>query len=158
MTSWETRAALILVALAFCPLTGRGQTTPPEHPPASVTYEQFMKLDAAQRSDVWGTLIPETKAALMRMHAERWLEHNRGRLTDRQAQLVEEAIAFVTPALYRNPHDPELLKQEAALRAKLLCGLRQSDAINAFKVLSPEAVSSDWRADLWTWLEHCLFG
>ena len=126
--------------------------------PATISYNDFVKLDAAQRVDLWGRMSPENKSAIVRTHAERWLDRNRGRLTAGQTALVEEAIAFLSPELYKNPTDPEQLKRQDALEAKLKCGLRRSDLINAFGVVSPPSTNSDWRADLWAWFEDCIIG
>lgn len=151
-------AQIVLVVLALCPARSEKQQSAAQSTPVTVTYDDFLKLDAAQRVDLWGTMSPEDKSAIVRTHAERWLDRNRSRLTAGQTALVEEAIAFLTPELYRNPNDPEQVRREEALRAKLKCRLRRSDVMSAFKVVSPPAATSTWRDDLWAWLEGCVFG
>ncbi|RPJ83558.1 MAG: hypothetical protein EHM13_07135 [Acidobacteria bacterium] len=57
----------------------------------------------------------------MRTHAERWLEANRSRMSGAQIAAMQEAIAFLTPEIYRQPDKPELVEQERAIKDKLTC-------------------------------------
>jgi endonuclease/exonuclease/phosphatase (EEP) superfamily protein YafD len=97
-----------------------------------IPYEKFMKLDASSRRARFERANAETRATIMRTHAERWLAANRARLTSAQVDLVQQVIALVTPALYRNPTDPELKKQLDALEARLRC----ASGVNETNVLS----------------------
>ena len=122
-----------------------------------ISYDQFMKLDSASRTSRFREVNPETKAMIMRTHAERWLAANRGRLTNGQVALVQEAIDFVTPALYRNPSDPELKRKSDALEAKFKCRLRHSDMMAAFGP-SQAPPPASWLDDMSAWFSGCLFG
>ena len=122
-----------------------------------MSYDQFMKLDSVSRVSRFREVNAETKAMIMRTHAERWLAANRGRLTNDQVALVREAIGFVTPALYRNPSDPELKQKSDALEAKLNCRLRHSDMMAAFSPGQAPPPAS-WLDDLSAWFSGCLFG
>jgi len=122
-----------------------------------ITYEAFIELDYAARAERFRETNAETKAMIMRTHGERWLAENRARLTTGQVDLVREAIAFVTPALYLNPTDPDTLRRTEALEAKLRCRLRHSDIMIAFKVSQPPANAS-WVDDFSIWFNGCLLG
>jgi len=124
----------------------------------NVPYGAFMTLSSRQRLDRFGTMTPENKAAIMQTHAQRWLELNRARLTSGQTALVQEAISFLTPALYRNPQEPEQVKKEEELKSRLNCRLRRSDVMEAFGAVRPPIPNSSWFDDLWVWFEDCVLG
>jgi hypothetical protein len=116
-----------------------------------------MKLPRRQRTERFSALSPEDKALIMRTHAEQWLEKNRGRLSTGQVGLVQTAIDFVTPALYRTPNDPELVKKSKALELGLQCRVRRSDVLEAFGP-SRSPVPASWLDDMWAWFESCIVG
>ena len=145
----------VIVVLALGPSSAANQGT---SRPATVeiSYEEFMKLDASSRRARFERANAETRATIMRTHAERWLAAHRSRLTGSQVALVQEVIALVTPALYRNPDDPELKKQFAALDARLRCRMRHSDVMAAFKP-SRDPIPASWLEDLQFWLSECFW-
>lgn len=64
-------------------------------------YDGFMTLSLDQRRARFDALSAEAKAGIIRTHAERWLESNRGRLTASEAAVFDEIVAFITPEIYR---------------------------------------------------------
>lgn len=121
-------------------------------------YESFMKLSTDQRRAHFDTLGPDAKARLKRTHAERWLAENRRHLTPAQAALVEEAIAFFTPALYQHPADGAKRRQEDDLRSRLVCSLSSHQVGAAFTFL-PQPEKLTWRGavDEWlAWFSECV--
>ena len=155
---WTPKIGVIIVFLGFSAVDLQGQQSTTRPVGGSITYDAFMKLDSRQRLDQFGTMTPENKAAIMQTHARRWLDMNRGRLSLGQIALVQEAIAFLTPALYRNPQEPEQVTREDALKSRLKCRLRRSDVIEAFGAVRPTAPNSSWFDDLWAWFEDCVLG
>lgn len=129
-----------------------------------VPYEEFVKLLPDARRDQFARLSAELKAHITRTHAEHWLAANRNRLSAEQIAVTTEAIAFVTPAIYLQPNDPEIAKQEDAVKHKLACVLGRDNARDAFVLDVPPAASSgarDWRStlDAWFWwFSECVLG
>ncbi len=73
----------------------------------------------------------------MRTHVERWLKINRGRLSDEQISVVEEAIAFITPDKYEEDRDIEKVEREAmALEKKVFAAFSEEDAM---QMVSPRS-------------------
>lgn len=144
---------LVLVwALGLSGAANQGTSRPAA---VQIPYEEFMKLDPSSRRARFERANAETRATIMRTHAERWLTANRARLTSTQIDLVQQVIALVTPALYRNPTDPELKKQLDALEANLTCRMRHSDILAAFKP-SRDPIPASWLEDLQFWFGECL--
>lgn len=117
-----------------------------------------MRLGPAETASRFAAMTPEEKAAVVQTHARVWLERNRSRLTARQVAVVQEAIDFVTPELYRSPDIAQQVKREEELRAKLRCQVPRSDVMAAFGVLRPRTAESSWFDDLWAWFEDCVIG
>lgn len=117
-----------------------------------------MALSREQRTARFANLTAENKAAIMRTHAEKWLEKNRGRLSATQAATVQKAVDFVTPALYRQPLARELVEKSDALKGELQCRLRRSDALEAFGPSRSPLPPTGWLDDVWTWFEVCVIG
>jgi hypothetical protein len=122
-----------------------------------ISYDQFMKLDPGLRAARFQDANADTKAMIMRTHAERWLAGNRARLTSGQVTLVQEAIALVTPALYGRSVDPELTRKSQEVEAKFKCRLRHSDILAAFNPTGTPMPAS-WLDDMTAWFTGCLFG
>ena len=140
------RACLFLaLALAVSPQTPA--TTPDSQ------YKEFMKLSATERTKAFQSAEPETKAVLKRIHAERWLTANSRRLSREQIDLVKEAIAVLTPALYESPPDPGVTKKSLDLQLKLQCALWRSDVIAAFQF--DEDGKSGRFDDFMFWMKQC---
>lgn len=154
---WTTTLGAIVTAVAFL---GGPQGQGPRRPAATsgTTYQEFMKLAPQQRTARFAALSPENKALIKRTHAEQWLEKNRGRLSAGQVDLVQKAIGFVTPTLYRTPNDPELVKKSKALESELRCRVRRSDAIEAFGPSRSPIPRASWLDDTWAWFESCIVG
>jgi hypothetical protein len=128
-----------------------------------VNYEEFVALADVRRREAFGVMSPEEKAFVKKAHAQRWLDQQKGELSTRQVQVVEAAIAFITPSLYRDPADPELLKSELRLKAELSCALGREIAASAFRLERGTAATPDrsWRGyvDRWlAWFEDCARG
>jgi hypothetical protein len=127
-----------------------------------VSYEAFMRLDQDARRTTFAQLSAETKSALKREHARRWLARNEGQLTGRQQALLHEAIAFLSPELYRSPPAAALRRQEDDLRQRLQCGLGQAQLIEALTFLGPQpapqpAPTWDERVNEWlVWFSDCV--
>jgi hypothetical protein len=129
-----------------------------------VSYDEFVKLSLDTRRDQFARLSADQKAHIKRTHAERWLAANRHRLSAEQIAVTTEAIAFVTPEIYLQPNDPEIAKQEEAVKQKLACVLGRDHARDAFVIDAPPPAPSgarDWRntIDAWfSWFSECVLG
>lgn len=146
---------MIAVAVVLTTILNLGTMHTQE--PLEVQYEEFMALSKERRMVRFAGLDPVNKARIMRAHAERWLEQHRRRLSRRQVALVEKAIAFLTPGLYRTPRDVEIERRSKALEGELRCGLRHSDMLEAFDPLRSPVSRASWLDDMWNWLELCFF-
>jgi len=146
---------MIMVVVGAVGLNGNTRQDTSGPGTVQISYEEFMKLSSSSRRARFSGANPETKAIIMRTHAERWLAANRGRLTTGQVSLVEQLIALVTPAWYRNPVDPEAKRKFDALEAQLRCRVRRSDLMAAFKP-SLDPVPASWLDDLRAWFGDCL--
>ena len=149
-------AATILIASSAVTLTFAGQTP---SPPSEITYDEFVKLDRAARTKRFNTLSADSKALIKRTQAERWLADNRLRLSGLQIAAVTDAIAFVTPDIYRQPDDPAIRKREESVKQKLTCALGRDVATQAFALHPPPpSAPITWRStvDSWlSWFEDC---
>jgi hypothetical protein len=85
---------------------------------APVTYDAFMKAPFEERVRLFNEAKPETRAALIREQIQRWLAIRRAKLSPEQVQVMEENLAFVTPALYQGPPKREDRERAQALEAK----------------------------------------
>jgi hypothetical protein len=127
-----------------------------------LSYDEFVKLSPDARRDQFVRLRAEQKAHIKRTHAERWLAANRSRLSAEQIAVTSEAIAFVTPDIYLQPNDPEIAKQQEAVKQKLACVLGRDNAQDAFVLDVPRPASSgarNWRRtiDAWFfWFSECV--
>ncbi len=132
-------------------------------PAASMTYDDFVKLEPMHRADRFRSMSPEEKAAIKRTHAQLWLGANRKTLSAAQIAAVEEAIAFITPEVYLNPEDPELGRRQDALRRKLSCVVGPENGTAAFVVVhqspSQRVDQPAWEVvvDRWlAWFTDCV--
>jgi hypothetical protein len=123
---------------------------------AGLTYEQFIQLSVEQRRDRFAALSADNQAALKQTHAQRWLEGNRGSLTQSQIELVIEAILFLSADRYRNPRDGER-KHEDELQRRLTCELGRARVTAAFTFLEPTRQRSwiDWADEWLAWFPDC---
>ena len=147
----------ILTAAALLSV-GRQESQPRPALSSETTYEEFMKLPVQQRTGRFAAISPENQALIMRTHAEQWLEKNRSRLSAAQIELVQKAVEFVTPALYRTPNDPGIVKTSKALEAELRCRVRRSDVQEAFGPSRSPVPPASWLDDAWAWIESCILG
>jgi hypothetical protein len=125
---------------------------------SSLTYEQFMQLNVEKRLDRFRSMTAEDQARLKQTHAQRWLEVNRNSLSQRQIDLVNETISFVSADRYRNPRDGEARKHEDELQRRLTCELGRANVTAAFTFLDPPQQRS-WidSADEWlAWFPDCV--
>ena len=145
-----TTAATILIAFNAVTLTFAGQTP---SPPSEITYDEFVKLDRAARAKKFQSLSADSKALVKRTQAERWLAANRSRLSDTQIAAATDAIAFVTPDIYRQPDNPTIRKREESVKQKLTCALGRDAATQAFALdTPPPSAPTTWRSTIDSWL------
>lgn len=86
-------------------------------------------------------------------HAERWLEENRASLSQRQIELVIEAIAFLS-ADRQNSQDR---KYADDLQRRLTCELGRAKVTAAFTFLDPPRQSWKNSVDEWlAWFPDCV--
>ena len=96
-------------------------------------------------------------ANLKQAHAQRWLEENRASLSQRQIDLVIEAIAFLSAD--RNRHDREARKYGDELKRRLTCELGRARVTAAFTFLDPPRQSWSTSVDEWlAWFPDCVLG
>lgn len=152
--------AFVCVLATMAASTARPQVPPTSAQTQPMTYEAFMAVEAKKRSDIFGTLTPENKSALKRAHAAAWLAKNEDRLSTRQITVVQEAMAFLSPELYRAPGSAELRTKEGQIKRQLECTLDRSDVIEAFTFLGPPpAPTFSERVDEWfSWFGDCIVG
>jgi hypothetical protein len=158
------RTAIVL-ALATNTIISVGAATNVQHDASTISYEAFIALAAKERPDTFARLTPDNKASLIRTHATRWLEKHRSSLTISQAALVQEAIDFISPDLYREvPASASLREKEQKIAHRLACSLGSQRAMAAFtfreaaeaKDRSPAQLISGWIDDWAQWLMECV--
>jgi hypothetical protein len=149
-------ACAVLLALSLAPTSSVPLAFQDQTPTIQISYESFIALDLDARAERFREVNPETKAHLMRTHAERWLAANRERLSAGQIELVQEVIAFIIPEHYATDTEEEA-RRSRELEEKLRCRLRYSDIMTAFKLTLPPPEAS-WTRDVQFWLSACLFG
>ncbi len=144
-------AATIAVVLCWG-ISVSGQQTASPAAVATVNYDDFMRLDFKARREQFSRVSPESKATIMRTHAERWLAENRNRLSRSEVAIFQELIAYVTPDVYEKPLDPQVMKKYEDLKAGLRCRVDVRDVMEAFNVFRPpDATASDRR---WSYLSR----
>jgi hypothetical protein len=128
--------------------------------PRTVAYEEFVKVPVDQRDAVYAALTPENKAELSRGRFQRWLDDNRATLSTSQASAVQEAIASVTPELFRAPQDPTSIQRQLTTGNKLYCALGAELAYAFAKDQTPAPpVARSWTQvfQQWThWIVECV--
>lgn len=150
------RGISVVVLTALWTGAGWAQSQTPS-PAPQISYADFVKLDYAARRQRFGEVNAATKAAIMRSHLADWLGKNRSRLSASQVEVVQDAIAFVTPALYESPTDPAVTARSKELEARLACKLRRSDIMTAFKPSDPP-MAATWLEDFSSWFTACVLG
>jgi hypothetical protein len=159
MRAMPRRPALVAVGLMLaCVTVSTASRAALSSAGEEISYEAFMGLDQDARRTTFARLSPETKSALKREHARRWLARNEGQLTGRQRALLHEAIAFLSPELYRSPPVAALRREEDDLRQRLQCGLGRAQLIEALTFLGPQpAPTWDDRVKEWlAWFSDCV--
>lgn len=124
-----------------------------------IAYADFIKLQGEAQRAAFRRADPATRAALLREHAQRWLQQHHGRLDAEQVAAVKEGIAFITPSLYERPGEERLAQEDALLR-RLVCKLGRDDVRAAFTFEPPPPARSFWSmAEEWIdWMRACLAG
>jgi hypothetical protein len=90
-------------------------------------------------------------------HVQRWLEANRGSLSQRQIELVMEAIAFLSADRSRHPQDGQARKYADELKRRLTCELGRARVTAAFTFLDPPRQSWINSAEEWlAWFPDCV--
>lgn len=163
---WRLPLGLVTAsAMAAVLCVGIASATPLQTPPIArdLSYEDFVRLDAKQRREAFGRLTPESKASIVRTHAERWLSDNRQRLSSNELSIFQEIIATVTPDLYRKPPDPSSIRRERDINANSRCRVNPEDVVAAFDVFEEKisAAKTRWayldRAKCWVgWITESL--
>jgi hypothetical protein len=118
-------------------------------------YEAFIALEPPERQERFRTFEPESKAFIFRTHAERYLQANRARLSAVTIAFLEDHIAYMTPAVYRTPVDPEIRRRGEELyheRMECTLGYREIEAVDP---LGKRAPAMSLLEDFWTWWD-CL--
>ena len=149
---WRSRIMPTIV-LALIGLSNINQAASRE-----ITYDDFMKLGLGERQARFARVTPENQATLKRTHAQRWLTANSGRLTSAQMTVVQDAIAFLTPDLYRHPQATAGRRTEEDLKTRLVCSLGHDAVIEAFTFF-PKAQGQTWNdlIDSWlSWFSDCV--
>ena len=89
----------------------------------------------------------------MQAHAERWLEQNRASLSQRQIELVIEAIAFLSA----DRQTDQARKYGDELKRRLTCELGRAKVTAAFTFLQPPRESLKNSVDEWlAWFPDCV--
>jgi hypothetical protein len=123
-----------------------------------MSYEQFMRLDAAQRVSRFQGLTPQDKARLKRTHAEHWLAGHRDRLNARQLAAVENAVAFISPDLYERGQDAASKAREERIKSDLQCSLSHKDVMDAFTFWdpAPQPALGEMIDEWLSWFSNCV--
>jgi hypothetical protein len=120
-----------------------------------ISYEAFVELGERERRERFDKYDPDTKSYLMRTHATKWLERNRGRLSKNQIALVQELIDFLSPSAFAGT--PDAHAKSKALIDRLQCQLSHSDIVAAVRPdMTPPNTS--WLSEIWEWLQNCVIG
>lgn len=154
-------AAVLIAVLTIAFQVADAKPAPAQPPaPASLSYEEFISLDAPARRERLAQMTPDRIATLKRVHADRWFAVHRSRLSSVQVAVFSEAREFITSDRSVHPADSEVQKREAALTHKLTCVLGSENTRQAFVLHLPEpAGRPGWRdaADAWlSWFFDCV--
>jgi hypothetical protein len=154
-------AAVLMAVLTIALQVAGAQPASAQTPaPATLSYEQFISLDAPARRERLAQMTPDRIATLKRVHADRWFAVHGSRLSSVQVAVFSEAREFITSARSVDPGDAEVQKREAALRYKLTCVLGDENTRQAFVLHLPDpAGRPGWRdaADAWlSWFFECV--
>jgi hypothetical protein len=124
----------------------------------AITYDEFMRLPVQHRQELFSRLGADSKALIVRTHAERWVAANRTRLSSSELGVFQEAIAFITPRIFEAPMDPQVLKRESDLKASIRCRVDTDDVMAAFSVFDASPISRE--KSRWSYLSQakCWIG
>jgi hypothetical protein len=122
--------------------------------PMAMSYAEFMQWPAAQREAVFRGLSPDSRAAISKRHLEIWLMVHQPDLSRRQAALVREVIAEVTPQLYAGGLDAQSLQRQDAISSRLACSLSGDLAATLTDFSRPPArIVRSWRQAARDWID-----
>jgi hypothetical protein len=135
-----------------------GQQPTPTKPANALTYDEFMRLPVQQRQEQFSRLGADSKAFMVRTHAERWVAANTTRLGSSDLVALQEAIAFITPRIYEAPMDPQVLKRESDVKAGMRCRVNTDDVVAAFSVFNASPMPQE--ESRWSYLSQakCWIG
>ena len=155
------RALMVAAAIAVLLIGAvglHGQQGAPARPANAITYDEFMRLPVQQRHEQFSRFAADSKASMVRTHAERWVAANKTRLSSSELGVLQEAIAFITPRIFEAPMDPQVLKRESDLRSSMRCRVNTEDVAAAFSVFSASPISQE--KSRWSYLDQakCWFG
>ncbi len=123
----------------------------------SLPYDEFIRMGEQARAAAFDAATPEQKAMLKRTHAERWLAKHQKELSKKQVQVMQSAITFITPDLYRPPSTEQEAQAEARIKHDLECQLGRLRVTEAFTFFSPDT-STYAKIDEWfAWFSNCSF-
>jgi pimeloyl-ACP methyl ester carboxylesterase len=109
-------------------------TPTPESEFTTATLEDYQGLSRQEQVALFNRTTYESRAAIVRTHAERWLEANRGRLSSAQTAYLTETISFLTAGLY----DPAHREENAVLRDEMIArGYRLFEREELMRALTP---------------------
>jgi hypothetical protein len=148
-----TTAAFLALVLATAAALQAQQSSP-----NAADYDKFMRLAVQQRREQFVKMPAESKAFIVRTHAERWVAANKARLGSAELGAVQEAMAFITPKIYAAPMDPTVLKREDEVKASMRCRVNTNDVVAAFNVFGASPIPQ--QKARWSYLEQakCWIG
>ena len=97
----------------------------------AVDPETFRTKPWPERLTIFNAMSPDEKASLVRGCIASWLAAHRAELSGGQAEMLEEAIAFVTPGLYVADPDPMLLARLRDLETRTAAVLSRAQMRDA---------------------------
>lgn len=125
-------AILLIVLAAGCVIPVSAIHSYSGEQDKSIDYDTFGKLGVQARIKAFNEASAENKAELVKTQARRWLDKNRSRLTPEQIAVLEENIAFISPALYRFPRKEVDQKAVLELQTRTTALLSEDDMFQAF--------------------------
>ena len=166
------RATAICIALFAWSLSSGSLGALDAMQQSDLTYERFMQLSVKERFNRFTLLSPDEQAALKQMHAQRWLEANRASLSQRQIELVVEAMSLFSADRFRaaqsiprqlpygKPWDSQATEREDELLRRLECELGKDAVTAAFTFLEVPRQRSwiDLGHEWVAWFRNCALG
>ena len=120
---------LLLAAIAVCLLV----TSQVRAQDVSVTYDTFMRLDAAERLARFQTLTPINRAELLREQLARWRQLHAAELNAEEQQVLDDVAASIRPDNFTAARrDSSEIAAFMALQQRVSRAFVRPDIIEAF--------------------------